>query len=191
VTWASCWPFASPRATSMTDDPSLSWSSASSANSLVIRAIFPSPCWSARGFTSSPNDASACAIACLRCRTIRTHVMIAIERTAYPRFKRSRTAKDLAEVYTSTPAERFLALRSTIGFSYDPCILSATPTSCSYLAANPYTGWQSKALVQIDRNLYSPAGTHLAKSAYPGFRRLLLTPLGQAVLPLVGRYESG
>jgi hypothetical protein len=28
---------------------------------------------------------------------------------AYPRFKRSLTAKDLAEVYTPTPGERFLA----------------------------------------------------------------------------------
>jgi TnpA family transposase len=41
--------------------------------------------------------------------------MTAIERTAYPRFKRSLTAKDLAEVYTPTPGERFLALRSTKG----------------------------------------------------------------------------
>jgi len=41
--------------------------------------------------------------------------MTAIERTAYPRFKRSLTAKDLAEVYTPTPAERFLAARSTKG----------------------------------------------------------------------------
>jgi hypothetical protein len=29
--------------------------------------------------------------------------MTAIERTAYPRFKRILTAKDLAEVYTPTP----------------------------------------------------------------------------------------
>src|SRR6266567_1172558 len=41
--------------------------------------------------------------------------MTAIERTAYPRFKRNLTAKDLAEVYTPTPAERFLAARSTKG----------------------------------------------------------------------------
>jgi hypothetical protein len=41
--------------------------------------------------------------------------MTAIERTAYPRFKRSLTAKDLAEVYTPTPAERLLAARSTKG----------------------------------------------------------------------------
>ena len=41
--------------------------------------------------------------------------MTAIERTAYPRFKRSLTAKDLAEVYTPTPGEHFLALRSTKG----------------------------------------------------------------------------
>ncbi len=41
--------------------------------------------------------------------------MTAIERTAYPRFKRSLTAKDLAEIYTPTPAERFLAARSTKG----------------------------------------------------------------------------
>ena len=41
--------------------------------------------------------------------------MTAIERTAYPRFKRSLTAKDLSEVYTPTSAERFLALRSTKG----------------------------------------------------------------------------
>jgi len=38
-----------------------------------------------------------------------------MERTAYPRFKRSLTAKDLAEVYTPTPQERFLAYRSTKG----------------------------------------------------------------------------
>jgi hypothetical protein len=41
--------------------------------------------------------------------------MTAIERTAYPLFKRNLTAKDLAEVYTPTPAERFLADRSTKG----------------------------------------------------------------------------
>lgn len=41
--------------------------------------------------------------------------MTAIERTAYPRFKRSLTANDLVEVYTPTPAERFLAARSTRG----------------------------------------------------------------------------
>jgi hypothetical protein len=41
--------------------------------------------------------------------------LTAIERTAYPRFKRILTAKDLEEVYTPTPAERFLALRSTKG----------------------------------------------------------------------------
>ena len=41
--------------------------------------------------------------------------MTSIERTAYPRFKRSLTAKDLTEVYTPTPGERFLALRSTKG----------------------------------------------------------------------------
>jgi TnpA family transposase len=41
--------------------------------------------------------------------------MTAIERTAYPRFKRILTAKDLEEVYTPTPQERFLALRSTKG----------------------------------------------------------------------------
>jgi len=41
--------------------------------------------------------------------------MTAIERTAYPRFKRNLTAKDLAEIYTPTPAERFLAARSTKG----------------------------------------------------------------------------
>ena len=41
--------------------------------------------------------------------------MTAIERTAYPRFKRILSAKDLEEVYTPTPAERFLALRSTKG----------------------------------------------------------------------------
>lgn len=41
--------------------------------------------------------------------------MTAIERTAYPRFKRNLTAKDLAEVYTPTPGERFLAARSTKG----------------------------------------------------------------------------
>jgi len=38
-----------------------------------------------------------------------------IERTAYPRFKRILSAKDLEEVYTPTPAERFLAFRSTKG----------------------------------------------------------------------------
>jgi hypothetical protein len=41
--------------------------------------------------------------------------MTAIERTAYPRFKRILSAKDLEEVYTPTPQERFLALRSTKG----------------------------------------------------------------------------
>jgi TnpA family transposase len=41
--------------------------------------------------------------------------LTAIERTAYPRFKRILSAKDLEEVYTPTPAERFLALRSTKG----------------------------------------------------------------------------
>jgi len=41
--------------------------------------------------------------------------MTAIERTAYPRFKRNLTAKDLAEIYTPTPGERFLAARSTKG----------------------------------------------------------------------------
>jgi Domain of unknown function (DUF4158) len=41
--------------------------------------------------------------------------MTAIERTAYPRFKRILTTKDLAEVYTPTPQERFLAHRSTKG----------------------------------------------------------------------------
>src|SRR5579871_6984655 len=41
--------------------------------------------------------------------------MTAIERTAYPRFKRSFTAKELEEVYTPTPEERFLAHRSTKG----------------------------------------------------------------------------
>jgi len=41
--------------------------------------------------------------------------MTAIERTAYPRFKRILTAKDLEEVYTPTPQERVLALRSTKG----------------------------------------------------------------------------
>lgn len=41
--------------------------------------------------------------------------MTAIERTAYPRFKRILTARDLEEVYTPTPQERFLALRSTKG----------------------------------------------------------------------------
>lgn len=41
--------------------------------------------------------------------------MTVMERTAYPRFKRSLTAKDLAEVYTPTPQERFLAHRSTKG----------------------------------------------------------------------------
>jgi hypothetical protein len=38
--------------------------------------------------------------------------MTAIERTAYPRFKRILSAKDLGEIYTPTPAERFLALRT-------------------------------------------------------------------------------
>lgn len=41
--------------------------------------------------------------------------MTAIERTAYPRFKRILSTKDLEEVYTPTPQERFLALRSTKG----------------------------------------------------------------------------
>ena len=41
--------------------------------------------------------------------------MTAIERTAYPRFKRNLTTKGLAGVYTPTPAERFLALHSTKG----------------------------------------------------------------------------
>jgi Domain of unknown function (DUF4158) len=41
--------------------------------------------------------------------------MTAIERTAYPRFKRILSAKDLEEIYTPTPAERFLTLRSTKG----------------------------------------------------------------------------
>ncbi len=41
--------------------------------------------------------------------------MTTIERTAYPRFKRNLTAKDLEEVYTPTPQERFLAFRSTKG----------------------------------------------------------------------------
>ena len=41
--------------------------------------------------------------------------LTAIERTAYPRFKRVLTAKDLVEVYTPTPQERFLAHRSTKG----------------------------------------------------------------------------
>src|SRR6516165_7330112 len=41
--------------------------------------------------------------------------MATIERTAYPRFKPVVTAKDLAEVYTPTPQERFLAHRSTKG----------------------------------------------------------------------------
>jgi uncharacterized protein DUF4158 len=41
--------------------------------------------------------------------------MTAIERTAYPRFKQILSAKDLAEVYTPTPAERFIAHRSTKG----------------------------------------------------------------------------
>jgi hypothetical protein len=41
--------------------------------------------------------------------------MTAIERTAYPRFKRALTTKDLAEVYTPTPQERFLAHQSTKG----------------------------------------------------------------------------
>jgi len=39
--------------------------------------------------------------------------MTTIERTAYPRFKRNFTAKDLEEVYTPTPQERFVAFRST------------------------------------------------------------------------------
>jgi hypothetical protein len=39
--------------------------------------------------------------------------MTAIEQTAYSRFKRNLTAKDQAEVYTSTHGERFLAARST------------------------------------------------------------------------------
>jgi len=38
-----------------------------------------------------------------------------IERTAYPRFKRVLTPKDLADIYTPTPQERFLAHRSTKG----------------------------------------------------------------------------
>jgi Domain of unknown function (DUF4158) len=41
--------------------------------------------------------------------------MTVMERTAYPRFKRILSAKDLAEVYTPTPQERFLAHRSTKG----------------------------------------------------------------------------
>ena len=41
--------------------------------------------------------------------------MTAIERTAYPRFKRNFTVKDLEEVYTPTPQERFVASRSTKG----------------------------------------------------------------------------
>ena len=41
--------------------------------------------------------------------------MTAIERTAYPRFKRTLTANDLVEVYAPTPVERFLAARSTRG----------------------------------------------------------------------------
>ncbi len=41
--------------------------------------------------------------------------MTVIERTAYPRFKRVLTAKDLADIYTPTPQERFLAHRSTKG----------------------------------------------------------------------------
>ena len=54
---------------------------------------------------------------CLVDTTLRGNVehMTAIERTAYPRFKRILTAKDLEEVYTPTPQERFLALRSTKG----------------------------------------------------------------------------
>jgi hypothetical protein len=38
--------------------------------------------------------------------------MAAIERIAYPRFKRVLMAKDLAEIYTPTPQERFMAHRS-------------------------------------------------------------------------------
>jgi hypothetical protein len=41
--------------------------------------------------------------------------MTAIERTAYPRFKQILSGKDLAEIYTPTPAERFIAHRSTKG----------------------------------------------------------------------------
>src|SRR5579871_2382840 len=41
--------------------------------------------------------------------------MTAIERTAYPRFKQILSSKDLAEVYTPTPQERFIAHRSTKG----------------------------------------------------------------------------
>lgn len=41
--------------------------------------------------------------------------MTAIERMAYPRFKRSFTAKELEEVNTPTPEERFLAHSSTKG----------------------------------------------------------------------------
>jgi hypothetical protein len=41
--------------------------------------------------------------------------MTVMERTAYPRFKRILSAKDLVEVYTPTPQERFLAHRSTKG----------------------------------------------------------------------------
>jgi hypothetical protein len=41
--------------------------------------------------------------------------MTAIERTAYPRFKQILSAKDLAEVYTPTPAERLVAHRFTKG----------------------------------------------------------------------------
>ena len=41
--------------------------------------------------------------------------MTTIERTAYPRFKRNFTAKDLEEVYIPTPQERFLAFRATKG----------------------------------------------------------------------------
>ena len=54
---------------------------------------------------------------CLADATLSGNVehMTAIERTAYPRFKRVLSAKDLEEVYTPTPQERFLALRSTKG----------------------------------------------------------------------------
>jgi hypothetical protein len=41
--------------------------------------------------------------------------MTVMERTAYPRFKRILSAKDLVEVYTPTPQECFLAHRSTKG----------------------------------------------------------------------------
>ena len=41
--------------------------------------------------------------------------MTVMQRTAYPRFKRILSAKDLVEVYTPTPQERFLAHRSTKG----------------------------------------------------------------------------